>query len=76
MKRCQIGVGGLRAIDKAHDIIADLKRAIFSGDMTFGGPVRKVEYKGRAIVTREDGFNAVAAAVSIDLTFSENLNGT
>jgi hypothetical protein len=62
--------------DKAHDIIFDLKRAIFSGDMTFGGPVRKVEYKGRAIVTREDGFNAVAAAVSIDMTFSENLNGT
>lgn len=59
--------------DMGHDIIADLKKALFNGDRTFGGPVRNIEYRGRNIVTREDGFNAVAASVDIDMTYSENL---
>jgi hypothetical protein len=59
--------------DKAHDIISDLKRALFTGDITFGGPVKKVEYNGRNIVPREDGFKAVAASIDIDISYVDQL---
>lgn len=60
--------------DKAHDIISDLKRALFNGEPTFGGPVKKIEYRGRNIVPREDGFNAVAASIRIDISYVDQLS--
>jgi hypothetical protein len=63
--------------DKAHDILADLKRAIF-GDMqragqVLGGLAKAVRYKGRSIGPREDGAAVVAAGISIDVEFVEDL---
>lgn len=61
--------------EKAYEILADLKRAIFSGDRTFGQITRPndVVYVGRRIAVREDGSAIVSAAIEIDCKFFENL---
>lgn len=59
--------------DTAHDLIEDLKRAIFSGDTTFGRTVRSLEYRGRLISPREDGAALVAASIEITAGFVEDL---
>jgi hypothetical protein len=61
--------------DTAHLIIADLKRAIFGGDRSFNGLVRKggLEYVGRRISTREDGQAIIAASIEIDCEIAEDL---
>lgn len=59
--------------DKAHDMIADLKRAIWSGDLSFGGLVLELKYKGRAIQSREDGMSMIAGSIQISAKFAENL---
>lgn len=60
--------------DMAHDILADLKRAIFAGaDRTLGGLVLKIEYVGRTIGAREDGVDLVFASVEVDVVYTESL---
>lgn len=60
--------------DAAHAIVADIKRAIFSGDLTLGGLTRSaVRYAGRSIAPREDGLSIVSAAVEISIEFVEEL---
>lgn len=59
--------------DKGHEIIADLKRAIFSGDITFGRTIRALSYKARTLGAREDGLAATFASIEIEVLFSENL---
>lgn len=59
--------------DTAHLILADLKKAIFSGDRTFGKIVRKIKYSGRAIGRREDGLALIAASIIFDAEFVEDL---
>lgn len=70
--------------DVAHQIIADLKKVVFTlvdptrqeqiqGTQTFGGKVKKVEYKGRDIGPRADGVDIVFAVIHIDVTFVEQL---
>jgi hypothetical protein len=59
--------------DKAHDIISDIKRILFSNDIRFGGKVREMIYKSQNIAPREDGLSIVSASVEIDLVFSEDL---
>lgn len=62
--------------DKAHMIIADLKRALFSGDRTYGAMVRPrtgLRYAGRRIATRDDGARIIAASIDIDCEVTENL---
>ena len=54
-------------------IVSDLKKAVFSGDLTFGQGVVSAIYKGRHIATREDGLKLASAAVMIELTYVENL---
>lgn len=60
--------------DQAHLILADLKRAIFKGDRTFGGKVLEVSYRGRAIGPRSDGVAVVSARIDIDVTYYEDLS--
>lgn len=62
--------------DKAHLILKDIKRAIFGGDLSFGGALRpnELEYAGRSIGTREDGTSICAASVEIDVTYVEDLS--
>lgn len=59
--------------DAAHQIVADIKRAIFSGDRSFGGKVRFVRYAGRSINRREDGLPAIAAAIAFTVDYAEDL---
>lgn len=59
--------------DKGHEILADLKKAVFSGDTTFGRSIRKIDYKGRRIVPREEGITSVAASIHIEAQFVEDL---
>ena len=71
--------------DTAHQIIADIKRAIFtcvnptraeqiSGTTTLGGRVKSVAYVGRDIGPRTDGVPIVFAVVHIDVVFVEQLH--
>lgn len=55
-------------------IIADLKKAVFSGDLTFGDK-RAVacRYGGRSIAPRTDGLALVSASVTIVVDVVENL---
>jgi len=59
--------------DVGHLIVADLKKAIFSGDITFNKTVLECRYAGRSIEPREAGLSLVAASIEISVTFVENL---
>ena len=64
--------------DKAHLIIADLKRAIFSTPVGIGGSymdgkISEINYRGRTIGARPDGVALVAAAIEIEIVYEENL---
>lgn len=59
--------------DAAHAIIADFKRAIFSGDLTFGQNVTDAAFKGYEIDPRDEGRDLVAARITFALSFVENL---
>lgn len=66
--------------DAVHDIVADLKKAIFGGDRTFGGLVRgpnggqPLQYAGRTIGEREDGAKVVGAAILFKAEITESLS--
>lgn len=58
--------------DKAHDIIEDIKRALFAeGQPPLHPMVKEIEYKGRSIQPREDGTGVIAASVEIAIVFVE-----
>lgn len=59
--------------DVGHDVISDIKKCIFSGDLRFGGSVRSVDFISQNIGLREDGLNIVSASIEIDLVFAEDL---
>lgn len=54
-------------------IVADIKKAIWGGDITFGRTVVSLEYLGRTIAPREDGQETVSAAVEFSLSYAETL---
>lgn len=58
---------------KAHAIIRDIKRAIFSDGSTLAGAVRLVTYDGRDIGPRADGVALVQARVMISVEYVEQL---
>lgn len=57
--------------DKAHLILADLKRAIFG--QPFGTMFYELRYVGRAIGARPDGTAIVAASIEVEAVYSEDL---
>lgn len=63
--------------DKAHQIIADLKRAVFTSardrSTPLGGVALAVRYRGRTIGAREDGGNTVFAGIEIAVEYVEDL---
>lgn len=59
--------------DVGHLIVADLKKAIFSGDLTFGSNVTDIVWKGREIEPREEGSTLVVGKIRFSLTYVENL---
>jgi hypothetical protein len=61
--------------DTAHDIISDIKKAVFSHpDGRLGGRSNKVRYVGRDIGPRTDGVAIVFAVVHIEVDFAETLS--
>lgn len=63
----------LQPNDTAHLILADIKRALFTGDLTLGGLIVEMRYIGRSIGARPDGTAIVAASVEIEAVFAEDL---
>lgn len=66
--------------DTVHLIVADLKKAIFGGDVTFGGLLRQrpgteptLKYQGRTVGEREDGAKVVGAGVMFSCEILEDL---
>jgi hypothetical protein len=61
--------------DVGHQIIADIKKAVFASKLTYGTDQRViiVNYVGRSIAPREDGVAVVSAAVEVSVEFVENL---
>lgn len=63
--------------DAAHAAIRDVKRALFrtagTPDTTLGGQVVGVTYVGKSIGPRADGSGYLVAAVTVTVTFVEEL---
>lgn len=59
--------------DKGHELIKDLKRAIFADGTTLANQVQRVHYRGRDIGPRGDGVGIVCATIEIDVNFIEDL---
>lgn len=62
--------------DVGHQIITDIKKAIWKEKLTFGTDqkVYTVMYEGKTISPREDGIAVVSAAVEISVDFVECLS--
>lgn len=70
--------------DAAHDVIKDIKKAVFTSDLAWQAPapgargigqgrVKALQYRGRDIGPRADGKNIVFAVVHITVEFAEDL---
>lgn len=59
--------------DRAHQMLSDLKRAVFGSDQTLGGLVKMVEYRGRLIGTREEGQGYCFASIRFAVEYVEDL---
>lgn len=59
--------------DVGHQIVADLKKAIFGGDLTFNKKAIACRYGGRSILPRTDGLALISAHIVIAVDFVENL---
>lgn len=57
----------------AHALVADIKRAIFSGDLTFGNLATHTQYIGRNVGDRESGTDVAFAQVLIKIGCVEDL---
>lgn len=58
--------------DLAHDLIADIKKALFIySDQTLGGLVVSFEYKGREIQLPEDAGSVVSVRVVAEVKYPE-----
>lgn len=65
--------------DVGHQILADIKKALFSGTLEKGSKFRfgtvacELEYKGRFIAQREEGSAVVTTTVVIECKYPEDL---
>jgi len=57
----------------AHDMVRDIKRAIFSGDLLFGGLAIATQYIGRTVGDREPGTSIAVGQVMIKIDCVEDL---
>lgn len=56
-----------------HALVADIKRAVFRGDLTWGGRATHTRYIGRTIAPRQDGTSLVTVTVQIHIGCVEDL---
>ena len=65
--------------DVGHQMLADIKKALFSGPLEKGSKSRfgtvecELEYKGRFIAQREEGSAIVTTTVAIECMYPEDL---
>lgn len=63
--------------DRGHEMIADIKRAVFEdAKLRYGDDAKQVvdlTYKGRFIAPREDGLDFVSSSVEINVEYVEDL---
>lgn len=62
------------ANEKGHELIADIKKAIFSHTKDDPANFEKITYQGADIAQRENGTGLVAVNVNITIHYKENLN--
>lgn len=60
-------------MEVGHALVSDIKRAVFGGDMTWGGLATHTHYIGRTIDRRAEGANAVTVLVQIRIGCVEDL---
>lgn len=53
--------------DAAHDMLEDMKQALFWEDLTMGGKAFRLRYEGRNFAAREDGQGMVSTRVTISI---------
>lgn len=56
-----------------HALVADIKRAIFDGDLLWGGRATHTRYVGRTISPRLEGTSEVGVRVQIQIGYVEDL---
>jgi hypothetical protein len=57
----------------ARQIVADIKRAVFTGDLALGGLVHRIQYAGRVIGENVAGTEFVSARVVVKMTFADRM---
>lgn len=62
--------------DLCHQMLFDLKRAVFRPTATLHTNVRKIEYRGRTIGPRDEGTTLVYASIRIAVEYAEKLGET
>lgn len=62
--------------DAGHLLVADLKRALFTGKFLVEGipAAIQIKYRGRSVAPREDGLNVVSASVEFAIEYVESLS--
>lgn len=67
--------------DTGHQIIGDIKKAIFTGNLNLDGKLTtsgrkalELAYEGSGIAPREDGMNMVSVSVEVSVTYVEDLS--
>lgn len=56
-----------------HALVADIKRALFSADLKWGGLATHTRYLGRTLGPREGGDDIVTVTVQIRIGYTEDL---
>ena len=59
--------------DDAYLLVADIKKAIFSGDERLGGDAIMVTYIESSVAAREESITKVGLTVGITVLYAENL---
>ena len=59
--------------DIAHDLIGDIKHALFAADLLLDNKLTALTYTGRTITPREAGLALVVASVSFSADYVEDL---
>ena len=62
--------------DLCHQMLFDLKRAVFGPKESLHTNVRKIEYRGRTIGPRDEGTALVFASIRIAVEYAEKLGET
>lgn len=60
-------------LDAAHDLLADIKRALFPSIQKYSGLIIRCEYDGKSIQPPDDGSSFVSVIVRLNILWGEYL---